>query len=268
MLNNKRITAPDIVKKKGNEKIVMLTAYDYIMANLMDPFVDIILVGDSLGCVVRGEDTTLGVTLDETIYHSKMVSRAAQHALVIGDLPFGSYQVNSEDAFRATIRLIKEAGVGGVKLEGGSRIQKTIDQIVSSGVPVMGHIGLTPQSYHVFGGNKVQGKDQKAEEQLIRDAKAVEEAGAFSVVLEAIPSELAGKITAEISIPTIGIGAGTQCNGQVLVINDMIGLNSEAAKMRFNKEYCVLRDTIQTSVQEYANEVRQGNFPEHRHCYS
>lgn len=268
MENAKRITAPGIVKKKGKEKIVMLTAYDYVMAKLIDPIVDIILVGDSLGCVVRGENTTLGVTLDEMIYHSKMVSQAAQHALVIGDLPFGSYQVNTEDAFRASIRLIKEAGVSGVKLEGGVRMQKTIDLIVSNGIPVMGHIGLTPQSYHAFGGNKVQGKDPKAEEQLLEDAKAVEAAGAFSLVLEAIPAELAGKITAEISIPTIGIGAGPQCNGQVLVINDMMGLNSEAPKMRFNKEYCVLRDTIQAGVQQYTNEVKDGFFPEQGHSYS
>ena len=261
MEHKKPMTAPEIIKKKGKEKIVVITAYDFTIAQLVDQCVDMILVGDSLGCVVQGHNTTLSVTLDEMIYHSKMVSRGAKNSLVIGDLPFGSYQVGTEDAIRSSIRMVKEAGVGAVKLEGGVRVSDAIKKIVASGIPVVGHIGLTPQSYHTMGGNKIQGKTEEAVKQLKNDARSVQKSGAFAVVLEAIPAELAFEITSELKIPTIAIGAGPYCDGQVLVFNDMIGLNTQKAPMKFNKEYCALRDMITSGVKEYASEVRKGFFP-------
>lgn len=266
--SSRPVTAPAVRKRKGGDKLVMLTAYDTTMARLLDEAVDLLLVGDSLGCVVHGQPTTLGVTLDEMIYHSKMVTRGAGHALVVGDLPFGSYQVSVEDGLRSAIRLVKEAGVGAVKLEGGVRVQGTIEAIVSAGIPVMGHIGLTPQSYHAMGGHKVQGKTRAAAERLLADALAVEEAGAFAVVFEGIPAELAAELTARLTIPTIGIGAGLGCDGQVLVINDMLGFNEAPAPMRFNKEYASVRDVIREAVQRYAGEVRSGAFPEDKHSFS
>ena len=264
----KRITAPTIIKRKGKKKIVMLTAYDFTMARLLDGAVDMILVGDSLGCVVQGNDTTLPVTLDEMIYHARMVARGANRALVVGDLPFGAYQVSVEDALRSAIRMMKETGVGAVKLEGGRRSAPSIEAIVRAGIPLVGHIGLTPQSFHNMGGHKVQGKSDAAAQALIDDARAVEEAGAFALVLEGIPAELAADITAAVSIPTIGIGAGAACDGQVLVINDMVGLNEDQAPMRFNKEYCAVRDLIRGAAERFADEVRAGAFPQAEHSYS
>lgn len=261
------ITAPIILNKKGKEKIVMLTAYDYPTARLLDPHVDIILVGDTLGCVVQGHATTLPVTLDEVIYHARMVSRAAQRALVVGDLPFGSYQVDARQGLASALRLMKEAGVGAVKLEGGQRSCETITKTVDAGIPTIAHIGLTPQSVHAFGGNKVQGKQAHQARQLLADAKAVMEAGAFAVILEALPATLAKQITQAINIPTIGIGAGRDCDGQVLVLNDMIGLNVAPAPMKFNKEYCALREVIGGAVKQYAEEVRDGVFPDSQHTY-
>ena len=263
----KRITAPIIRKRKGGKKIVMLTAYDFTMASLLDESVDCMLVGDSLGCVVQGGETTLPVTLDEMIYHSRMVVRGAKSALVVGDLPFGTYQVGTEDAMRAAIRLVKEAGVGAVKLEGGVRVQETIKQLVLAGIPVMGHIGLTPQSFHAFGGHKVQGKTASAAESLLADARAIEASGAFAMVIEGVPADVAKQITEELTIPTIGIGAGAGCDGQVLVINDMVGLNQDKAPMRFNKEYCAVRDMIRGAAATFATEVREGSFPEEKHSY-
>jgi 3-methyl-2-oxobutanoate hydroxymethyltransferase len=266
-LTLKKMTAPTIRKRKGRKKVVMLTAYDFTMARLLDDAADCLLVGDSLGCVIQGGETTLSVTLDEMIYHAKMVVKGAQKALVVGDLPFGSYQVGTEDAMRAGIRLVKEAGVGAVKLEGGVRVQNTIKQLVLAGIPVMGHIGLTPQSFHAFGGHKVQGKSASAAESLLADARAVEKAGAFALVIEGVPGDLAKDITESLTIPTIGIGAGAGCDGQVLVINDMIGLNQEAAPMRFNKEYCAVREMIRGAADQFALEVRDGLFPEEKHSY-
>ena len=263
----KPVTAPQIRRRKGRDKLVMLTAYDTTMAELLDESVDILLVGDSLGCVVQGHPTTLGVTLDEMIYHARMVARGARHALVVGDLTFGSYQTSPEDALRSAIRLVKEAGVGAVKLEGGVRVEEAIRRMVESGIPVMGHVGLTPQSFHALGGHKIQGKGQAAAERLLEDALAVERAGAFALVIEGVPAELASQITGRLSIPTIGIGAGPDCDGQVLVINDMVGLNREAAPMRFNKEYCAVRTSIREAAQSYARDVRQGSFPEPQHSY-
>ena len=261
------ITAPHIRNRKGGDNIVMLTAYDFTMAALVDPHVDMLLAGDTLGCVVQGHDTTLAVTLEEIIYHARQVSRAAKHALVVGDLPFGSYQLSPEQGLQSAIRLLKEAGVGAVKLEGGQRTWTTIKHLVDAGIPTVAHIGLTPQSIHAFGGNKVQGRESQQARQLLADAKAVADAGAFAVVIEAVPAPLAQEITAAISIPTIGIGAGNDCDGQVLVINDMLGLNAAPAAMKFNKEFCVLREHITNAAKQYAHEVRTGTFPAAQHSY-
>jgi 3-methyl-2-oxobutanoate hydroxymethyltransferase len=265
---NGRISAPAILRRKGaGEKIAMLTAYDFTMARLLDPFVDVLLVGDSLACVVQGSDTTLPVTLDEMIYHARMVVRGSAQALVVGDMPFGAYQVGGDDAVQSAIRLVKEAGVGAVKLEGGVSVQASIERIVRSGIPVMGHIGLTPQSFHAMGGHKVQGRSQGAADRLLADARAVEDAGAFALVIEGVPADLAVRITAEIAIPTIGIGAGPGCDGQVLVINDMVGLNTEQAPMRFNKEFCAVRDQIRGAAAQFVAEVRDGSFPTEVHSF-
>lgn len=267
MTNDKALTAPDIRDRKRREKLVMLTAYDYTLAALLDPDVDMLLVGDSLGCVVQGHSNTLAVTLDEAIYHARMVSRAAKHALVIGDLPFGSYQIDSRQGLESALRLVKEAGVGAVKLEGGQSVCRTIERIHKAGIPVMAHIGLTPQSFHALGGNRVQGKQVEQAQRLIEDAKAVAEAGAFALVLEAMPAPLALQITETISIPTIGIGAGSGCDGQVLVSHDMLGFNQNGVPMKFNKEYCQLRSNIREAIQNFAREVRDGAFPESSHSY-
>ncbi len=262
-----KMTAPTILAKKNQEPIVMLTAYDFPTARLLDPLVDMMLVGDTLGCVVQGHQTTLSVTLDEIIYHARMVSRAAEHALVVGDLPFGSYQVDAKQGLASAMRLMKEAGVGAVKLEGGLRSCDTIRKIVDAGIPTLAHIGLTPQSVHVFGGNKVQGHSEQQAQQLINDAIALADTGAFALVLEAIPAPLAKQITAKIPIPTIGIGAGRYCDGQVLVSHDLLGLNSAPAPMKFNKEYCALRDVITDAVTNFASDVRGGKFPQPQHSY-
>jgi 3-methyl-2-oxobutanoate hydroxymethyltransferase len=262
-----KVSAPMVLAKKSREKIVMLTAYDFPMARLLDTHVDMILVGDTLGCVVQGHPTTLPVTLDEIIYHARMVSRAVQHALVVGDLPFGSYQLDARQGLRSALRLLKEANVGAVKLEGGQRSAETIAKIVTAGIPTLAHIGLTPQSVHAFGGNKVQGKQTQQAKQLLADAKAVADAGAFALILEAIPSPLAQQITQAIAIPTIGIGAGNYCDGQVLVINDMIGLNTSPAPMKFNKEYCAVREMISKAAKQFTHDVRSGAFPDAEHSY-
>lgn len=267
MSSENRVMVPDVVKRKGGRKLVMVTAYDFTMARLLDQYVDMLLVGDSLGCVVQGHDTTLRVTLEQMIYHAGMVARGAEHALVIGDLPFGAYQSGPVQALHSSVRMIKEAGVGAVKLEGGERVCDSIEQISAAGIPVVAHIGLTPQSFHAFGGNKVQGKSREAAEKLIADAVAVEQAGAFAIVLEAIPASLAKQVTERLSIPTIGIGAGPSCDGQVLVINDMIGFNTRTAPMKFNKEYCAVRDIIKEAVRSYAGEVRDGCFPTEQYTY-
>ena len=261
------LTAPVIRAKKGQEKIAMLTAYDHTMATLLDPYVDILLVGDTLGCVVQGGENTLSVTLEQIVYHATQVARAAQHALVVGDLPFGSYQLGPQQGLNSAITLVKQAGVGAVKLEGGLRSCATIEKIVDAGIPVMAHIGLTPQSIHAFGGNKVQGKQSQQAKTLLEDAKAVADAGAFALIIEAVPETLAAEITAAIDIPTIGIGAGRYCDGQVLVINDMIGLNAKTAPMKFNKEYCQVRELISKAVESFAADVRQSRFPDEQHSY-
>ncbi|MGZ8533185.1 MAG: 3-methyl-2-oxobutanoate hydroxymethyltransferase, partial [Candidatus Binatia bacterium] len=221
-----KITVPHIVKmKQRGEMITCLTAYDYSFARILDEAgVEMLLVGDSLGCVVQGGANTLAVTMDEMIYHTRLVARGCKRALVIGDMPFMSYQIGKDEALRNAGRFFKEAGAEAIKLEGGVAVQESIRAIVEAGMPVMGHVGLTPQSVHQFGGYKIQGRDKERREAVLRDAVAVAEAGAFAVVLEGIPQDLAGEISERLAIPTIGIGAGLQCDGQVLVIHDMLGL--------------------------------------------
>ncbi len=268
-----KVTVPEIVKAKSTgQPIVALTAYDFPFARLVDEAgIDVILVGDSLGMVVQGFDTTLPVTMDEMVYHTRMVVRARRRALVVADLPFLSYQISPTDAVANAGRLIKEGGAEAVKLEGGSAVAETIARIAAVDIPVVGHIGLTPQSVHRMGGHKVQGRQRgKApgqRERVIADALAVEDAGAFAVVLEGIPMDLAAELTARLSIPTIGIGAGAGCDGQILVLHDVLGL-SEGAPPRFAKSYANLWGAARQAVAAYAAEVRGGTFPAAAHGFT
>ncbi len=275
MKNQAKVTVPEILSRKSTgDKIVALTAYDFTMARLFDQAgVDIILVGDTLGCIVQGLENTLSVTLEQMIYHTQCVSKACKTALVVADLPFMSYQVSPEQALISAGRLIKEGGASAVKLEGGIGMAETIKRIVSVDIPVMGHIGLTPQSFHRMGGHKVQGKSSKgvavagSRERVLEDAKAVNEAGAFSFVIEGVPVELAKEITSEVSVPTIGIGAGSYCDGQILVFADMLGLNGEF-RPKFVKRYLSLEDDIMNAVRRYSAEVKDGEFPAAEHSHS
>lgn len=252
---------------KGKEKIVMVTAYDAPTAKIVDESgVDIVLVGDSLGNVIQGLPNTLSVTVEEMIYHTKMVARGIQNAHLCSDMPFMSYQSSRLDAVRNAGRFIKEAGAQSVKLEVTQDYIDTIYEIRKAGIPVMGHIGLRPQSVHDMGGYKLQGKDKEEAKELIALAKEVEKAGAFSLVLESIPQKLAKKITRAIKIPTIGIGAGPDCNGQVLVINDLVGL-SEDPQPKFVKKYAEIRESMKEATKEYVDEVRSGAFPSSEHSY-
>ena len=264
----KKITIPDILKMKpAGRRITVLTAYDFPFARLIDgEGVDIILVGDSAGVVVAGHDTTLPVTMDEMIYHTKAVRRADPKALVVADMPFMSYQCGIEDACRNSGRMIKEGGAEAVKVEGGSNMAHVIRAISSIDIPVMAHIGLTPQSVHRMGGYKVQGRNDHAE-RIMNDAFAVQQAGAFAVVLEGIPAKLAADITTELTIPTIGIGAGPSCDGQVLVIHDILGL-CEKYSPKFVKRYADLAPLISAAVKQYVDEVRGGEFPTEEHSFS
>ena len=263
-----KVTVPGIMAmKEQGKKITMLTAYDTPFARILDQAgVDILLVGDSVGSVVAGYPNTLPVTIDEMIYHTQAVTRGAERTLVVIDMPFMSYQISIEDAKRNAGRMIKESGAEAVKLEGGVNMKETIEAIVSIDIPVMGHIGLTPQSVHQMGGFKVQGKVEEQKQKVIADAVAVEEAGAFSVVLECIPTELAQEITEQLSIPTIGIGAGVHCDGQVLVIHDLLGLLGDF-RPKFVKSYVDLRAVISKAVEEYMNEVQKGTFPTEKHSF-
>lgn len=254
-------------KRKGN-KITMLTAYDYSMAQIVDESgIDCILIGDSLGMVVQGYDSTLEVTMEDMIYHCRAVRRGTKNAFVVGDLPFMSYHVNVEDAVRNAGRLVQEGKVHGVKVEGGVEITDKVKAIINAQIPVMGHIGLTPQSVNIFGGFKVQGNEIKRARKVIADAVALEEAGAFAIVLEAIPAALAKIITEKISIPTIGIGAGKDCDGQVLVINDLLGMYSDFTP-KFAKKYGNLKEQITSFVGQYIDEVKKSSFPEEKHTFS
>lgn len=268
-----RVTVPGIRDRKGQSpKISALTAYDATFAKLIDSSgVDVVLVGDSLGSVVQGHETTLPVTLDEMVYHCRCVRRGLTRALLVGDLPFMSYQVSPQQALESGGRLVKEGGVAAVKLEGGVHMAETIRRLVEVDIPVMGHIGLTPQSYHRMGGNKLQGRKggtaAGSRERLIQDALAVEEAGAFSIVLEGMPTELAQEITKLLTIPTIGIGAGPYCDGQILVTQDMLGMIPSFAP-RFVKRYATLASNIVESIEAYRREVENGAFPAAENSFS
>lgn len=268
-MEQKKITAPDLKeKKKSGSKITMLTAYDYPTALLVDRAgIDAILVGDSLGMVVLGYRDTVTVTMEEMLHHTKAVSSAVKRALVIGDMPFGSYNVSVEKAIGNANRMMKEAHADCIKLEGGRSMAPIAEAIVKAGIPVQGHIGLTPQTASSLGGFKVQGKSFEAARDLIEDAKALEEAGCFSIVLEAIPSPIAKIITGSISIPTIGIGAGIDCDGQVLVIHDLIGL-FERFTPKFVKQYARISDDILAAVSRYKSDVESMKFPEEKHSFS
>jgi len=262
-----RITIPSLVARKSRgERISMLTAYDFTFASIFDAAeIDILLVGDSLGNVVQGQDTTLPVTLDEIVYHTRLVARGSRRATVVSDMPFGSYQISAEDAVRNTIRCVKDGGAHAVKLEGGEAIAATIERIVAAEVPVMAHVGLTPQSVHRMGGHRVQGRDEAGRSRVIRDAQAVEAAGAFSVVLEGVPEDLAREITQLLTIPTIGIGAGIHCDGQVLVMHDMLGLTDWTPS--FVKQYANLGALAAQAARNFAEEVTNSKFPDARHTY-
>ena len=264
-----KTTIDEFIKKKAEkQKITMLTAYDYPFARIVDEAgIDAILVGDSLGMVIQGLENTLPVTMDEMIYHTKIVSRAVSNAMVIGDMPFMSYQASEEEAVRNAGRFLKEAGAAAVKLEGGAESAGKIRAMTKADIPVMAHIGLTPQSVHRMSGYKVQGRTDKAAKRLMEEAHLVEDAGAFALLLEAIPADLAGKITADLVIPTIGIGAGPHCDGQVLVLYDVIGL-FERFVPKFVKRYVNLKDEAFKAVSRYREEVLQGTFPSDKESFS
>ena len=264
-----RVTVTTFLEmKQRGEKIAMLTAYDYLTAEALDEVgIDAILVGDTLGMVFAGYETTLPVTLEQMLYHCQIVSRAAKHAMVIGDMPFMTYQVSPEQALQSAGRLVKEGGVGAIKLEGGRAICPTIRLIVRSGIPVMGHIGLTPQSVHKFGGYKLQGADEDSAKRILESAHALQSAGCFAIVLEKIPAELARRVSESLRIPTIGIGAGPYCDGQVLVTPDMLGL-FDRFRPRFVKRYAELATITRKAFQQYIDEVKQAKFPTEQHSYN
>jgi 3-methyl-2-oxobutanoate hydroxymethyltransferase len=267
--DNGKVTVPDILRRKAasgdshsaRQKITCLTAYDYPTARILDEAgVDILLVGDSLGMVVLGYENTLPVTCDEMLHHLRAVRRGTRHALLVADMPFGSFHISAEETVRRALRLVKEGGAEGVKLEGGERRMDLIARLVEAEIPVMAHIGLTPQSVLELGGFRVQGKSAAAAEKLVRDAHAVEAAGAFSVVLESVPRELAARITSELRIPTIGIGAGPDCDGQVLVFHDLVGLSLKGTP-KFARQYVNLSEVISRAARDYCDDVRAGQFP-------
>ena len=278
--DNGKITVPDIVSRKSHipvgfpdttrelkPKITCLTAYDYPTAQLLDEVgVDILLVGDSLGMAVLGYDSTLPVTLDEMVHHTRAVRRAARHALVVADMPYGSFHVSPEESVRNAVRLVKEGGAEAVKVEGGERRIELIARLVEAEIPVIGHVGLPPQSVNALGGFPVQGKTGDAARLVERDARAVEAAGAFAIVLESVPRELAARITEKLRIPTIGIGAGPDCDGQVLVIHDLLGYGTERTP-KFVRQYANLSTEIRRAVGAYCDDVRSGAFPSDAESY-
>ena len=268
-MKNQPVTVPAIAKRKNSgKKITALTAYDYSFAKLLDSTsIDILLVGDSLGMVSQGHRNTLSVTLQNIVYHTQCVNQGAKRALVVADMPFMSYQVSVEQALTNAGILIQQGGAAAVKLEGGRRIINQVNAIVKAGIPVMGHVGLTPQSVHQFGGYKVQGKNFLDSKQIKQDAKDLEKAGVFCLVLEGIPEELAAEITSDVKIPTIGIGAGTKCDGQILVIHDLLGFNPDFAP-KFVKRYAQLSDVIQNAVIDFIEEVQSKKFPGPEHTYN
>jgi 3-methyl-2-oxobutanoate hydroxymethyltransferase len=272
---NGKITVPDIQQRKSQAagsptnagKIVCLTAYDYPTARLLDEAgVDVILVGDSLGMVVLGYDSTLPVTIEEMLHHTRAVRRGAHRALVVSDMPYGSYHTDTAESLRNAVRFVKEAGAEAVKVEGGERRLELISRLTEAEIPVMGHVGLTPQSLNALGGYHVQGKTPDAAEQLLRDARSVEAAGAFAIVLEAVPRELAAQITREVRVPIIGIGAGPDCDGQILVLTDMLGLTF-GQPPKFTRQYANIGETISSAVREYCDDVRASAFPSDAESY-
>jgi 3-methyl-2-oxobutanoate hydroxymethyltransferase len=272
---NGKITVPDLLQRKAQtagspsklQKITCLTAYDYPSARLLDEAgVDVILVGDSLGMVVLGHESTLPVTLEDMLHHTGAVRRGTRRALLVADMPFGSYHTDTGESLRNAVRFVKEAGAEAVKVEGGERRLELIARLTEAEIPVMGHVGLTPQSVNALGGYRVQGKTPDAAGQLLRDARAVEAAGAFAVVLEAVPRELAAQITRELRIPTIGIGAGPDCDGQVLVLHDILGLTSQP-QPKFARQYVNVGEMISSAVRQYCEDVRSGEFPSDAESY-
>jgi 3-methyl-2-oxobutanoate hydroxymethyltransferase len=266
-VREQRVTVPSLARRKSRgERIAMLTVYDFTFASIFDSAdIDVLLVGDSLGNVVQGEDTTLPVSLDDIIYHTRAVARGARRSLVVADMPFGSYQISAEDAVRNALRCVKEGGAHAVKLEGGESQAATIARIVAAEIPVMGHVGLTPQAIHRMGGHRVQGRSDRGRARVLADARAVEAAGAFAVVLEGIPEDLGREVTAQLSIPTIGIGAGVHCDGQVLVMHDMLGLTDWAPS--FVKQYANLGALASQAARSFAEEVANSKFPDEKHSY-
>ena len=264
----KRITTNTLSEMKASgEKIAMLTAYDYTLAGIIDKAgIDVILVGDSASNVMAGHETTLPITLDQIIYHASSVVRAVKRALVVVDLPFGTYQSDSKEALRSAIKIMKESGAHAVKLEGGSQVVESIERILQAGIPVMGHLGLTPQSIYKFGTYNVRAKEQKEADQLMKDAKIFEKIGCFGVVLEKIPATLASKISKSIKIPVIGIGAGKNVDGQVLVLHDFLGM-TQKFNPRFLRRYLNLNEKIQNAVKEYTNDVKNSSFPNNKEQY-
>lgn len=264
----KRITTRSLIEMKVNgEKISMLTAYDFTMAKIVDMAgVDVILVGDSASNVMAGHETTLPITLDQMIYHASSVVRAAERALVVVDLPFGSYQSDPKEALRSSIRIMKESGGHAVKMEGGSEIKESIKKILHAGIPVMGHLGLTPQSIYKFGTYSVRAKEEEEADKLLEDAKLLEKIGCFALVLEKIPAKLAEKVAQSISIPVIGIGAGGGVDGQVLVIHDMLGMNNEFSP-RFLRRYSNLYDIMTGAIGQYVTDVKSADFPNEKEQY-
>lgn len=266
--SNRAVTTLRLVEMKSmGQKIACLTAYDALMARVLDEAgIDVLLVGDSLGNVVQGHETTIPVTLDDIIYHTRAVKRGAHRALVVADMPFMSYQVRADEAFRNAGRLMKEAGAGAVKLEGGRRIAESVSRMTESGIPVMGHVGLTPQSIHQFGTYRPRGRDEEEAQSIVDDAVALEQAGAFAIVVEKVPSAVADRITKSVRVPTIGIGAGPHCDGQILVVTDMLGLTVDFHP-RFVRHYANLQQTINDAVRSYCEDVRTSSFPNESESY-
>jgi 3-methyl-2-oxobutanoate hydroxymethyltransferase len=262
------LTVVDLLAKKAQgERLVVLTCYDALFARILDECgVDVLLVGDSVNQVLGGADTTLSATLDQMIYHTRIVRGGATRAMVVCDMPFLTFQVSREDAIRNAGRVLAETGCHGVKLEGGQPMAATVRALVEVGIPVMGHIGLTPQSVHALGGYRVQGRDDATAQRLKTDARALEDAGAFAIVLELVPAPLAAAISRSLTIPTIGIGAGPACDGQVLVLHDMLGLNDRFTA-KFVKHYAKLADTVRDAVRRYADDVREGRYPGGEHSF-
>jgi len=272
-LDNSKVTVPELLQRKTlaaesqNRKIICLTAYDYPTARLVDEAgVDVVLVGDSLAMVMLGYESTLPLTLEESLHHTKAVRRGVQRALLVADMPYGSYHGDLHESVRNAMRFVKEAGAEAVKIEGGERRLELISRLTEAEIPVMGHVGLTPQSVNALGGYRVQGKTPNAAEQLLRDARSVEAAGAFSIVLEAMPRELAAEITKAVQIPTIGIGAGPDCDGQILVLHDMLGLTFQGAP-KFARRYANVGETIFNAVREYCADIQSGSFPTDAESY-